>query len=353
MRVSVIVPAFNEQQNIAPLLRRIAGERYGGSAFDDIVVVASGCTDRTVEEATAVQQVTPAIRLLVQEQREGKASAINLGLRAAAHDAVVLVSGDVMPAAGAIGALLRRLEDPEVGVVGGRPVPMNDESTFIGFACNLLWRLHHVISESTPENPKCGEMIAFRRRVGERWLVPAIPVDSAVDEVSIQSLIHQAGLRSCYEREAIVQTWGPSTLGDWFIQRRRINAGHIVSARQGFTPSTMSVRTILKAFARDPLARRRPLWVAATIFLEGLARAAGRFDLARGQGHTVWRVANSTKRAIELRPIQGADGQEDTIVPAEVPEPFVIARNGAGGGVQPVGAVAIAASSEPREAEVQ
>lgn len=306
MRASVIIPAYNEEQNIAALLRRLVSEAgvdgVGDVVVDDIVVIASGCTDGTVACAEAMQRTSPHIRILVQEHREGKASAINMALPLLKNDNVVLVSGDVLPAPGTLTGLLRCLDDPEVGAVGGRPVPKNDPATFTGFAAHLLWRLHHVINEINPRSPKCGEMIVFRRRIGERWLVPAIPVDSAVDEISVQALIHQAGLRSHYNGDAIVHTWGPSTLGDWFAQRRRINAGHIVYGKIGYMPNTMKVRWIVRSFARDRQLRRRPLWTVAVIAIEGAARVAGRWDLSRGNNHTVWKVASTTKRSMEQVP---------------------------------------------------
>ena len=297
---SVLVPAYNEEQNIAPLLARIISESgVAGWALDDIIVIASGCTDGTVPRAQALAARHAAVRVVEQERREGKSSAINLGLQLARNDDVVLVSGDVMPASGTIPALLSRLHDPSVGVVGGRPEPLNDPSSFTGFAAHLLWRLHDMVSREADDNPKCGELIVFRKRMGGREIVPAIPASSAVDEVAIQALAYAAGLRSVYVADAVVNNWGPETIRDWFTQRRRINTGHILSARDGYRPSTMRATTVLRCVATDRLARRHPVWTLAVVSIEVAARLCGRFDAARGHGHTVWRVARTTKRAIE------------------------------------------------------
>ena len=302
-KVSVLVPAHNEEQNIGHLLRRLVGESDPSSwELDDIIVIASGCTDGTVSQAQTVREAGHPICVIEQERREGKASAINLGLKAARHDIVLLASGDIMPELGAIGALLRRMEDPTVGAVGGRPVPLNDTDSFTGFATHLLWRLHHRISAASPDNPKCGEMIAFRRALNGRAIVPQIPIDSAVDEVSIQAQVSGAGLKSAYAPEAIVNNWGPSTFRDWFAQRRRINAGHILSTREGFSPSTMRTSEILKAVSRESLALRHPLWFVAVVCTELVARIWAHVDVARGHSHTVWTLARSTKRAIQQEP---------------------------------------------------
>jgi biofilm PGA synthesis N-glycosyltransferase PgaC len=300
---SVLVPVCNEQQNIGRLLLRIVEESESSSwLLDEVIVIASGCTDATVPQARAVSEMGYPIHVIEQKRREGKASAINLGLREARHDTIVLISGDVMPERGAISALLYRLEDPSVGAVGGRPVPLNDRDSLTGFATHLLWRLHHRVSASSPDNPKCGEMMAFRRALDGRPIVPRIPVDTAVDEVSIQALVRAAGLRSAYAPEAIVNTWGPSTLRDWFIQRRRINAGHILAAREGFSPSTMSPSAILRAVAREDLALRHPFRLLIVACMELIARIWGHLDAWRGHSHTVWTSVRSTKRAIQQEP---------------------------------------------------
>lgn len=298
-RASVLVPAYNEEQNIGPLLGRLAAESADGWKLDEIIVIASGCSDGTVAKARATRLRDGLLRVIVEPERAGKASAINIGLRNVRNDVVVLVSGDVMPARGAVVALLRHLTDRSVGTVGGRPVPLNDASSFTGWAAHVMWRLHHEISAASPDNPKCGEMIAFRRALDGQPVVPSIPLDTAVDEVSIQALVHGAGLRSVYAPEAIVSTWGPATVRDWFTQRRRINAGHILAARQGYHPSTMNARAVLRRAWRDGLVRRHPLRFAAVASLEVAARVAGRIDVARRRSHAVWKVATTTKRHIE------------------------------------------------------
>jgi cellulose synthase/poly-beta-1,6-N-acetylglucosamine synthase-like glycosyltransferase len=297
LKASAIVPVHNEEQNITALLRRLVDER-AESGVDDVVVVASGCTDATVALARTFAEAHPSVRVVEQPRREGKASAINLGLRAVRNDCVVLISGDVMPEQGAVALLLERLRDDTVGVVGGRPVPLNDASKFVGFAAQTMWRMHHWINERTDE-AKCGEMIAFRRMHRGLPLVTAIPEASAVDEVSIQAIAREAGLRSVYEPRAIVRNWGPDTVSQWMRQRRRINAGHLLSAREGYHPSTSSSALALRALLNDRPGRARPHWLFGVAALEIAAKLAARLDVSRGDVHTVWRVAESTKRPIE------------------------------------------------------
>src|SRR5205823_13534947 len=123
-------------------------------------------------------------------KRVGKASAINLFLKEAISPVVVLIGADILPEASALEHLCSSFKDPKIGMVGGRPVPINDPTTFMGHAVHLLWRLHDFLARV---HPKLGEVIAFRN------VISGIPTDSAVVEISIQALISQLDYQLIYE----------------------------------------------------------------------------------------------------------------------------------------------------------
>ncbi|MEA2685162.1 MAG: poly-beta,6-N-acetyl-D-glucosamine synthase, partial [Actinomycetota bacterium] len=152
---AVLVPTHNDGGNIGDLLRRLLAEPTVG----EVLVVASGCDDDTVPIVAEAAAGDPRVQLFVEADRTGKANAINFGLTHLGLPYVVIVSGDVMPEPGAIGLLLTALQEPGVGLAGGRPVPVNPESSPMGHAVHLLWRLHHRLAL---HQPKLGEMLALR-----------------------------------------------------------------------------------------------------------------------------------------------------------------------------------------------
>jgi hypothetical protein len=194
---------------------------------------------------------------------------------------------------GAFDALLRHFEDPAVGMVGGHPVPVNGSGTFLGHAVHLQWRLHDRIAR---ESPKLGEIVAFRN------VVPSIPLDTAVDELSIQALITQLGYRLVYEPRAVVYNRGPATVQDFLRQRRRIYAGHLrIREQQAYSAPTMSAwragRALLESESFST--PRAALWSAGTVGLEATARALGLYDIVRGRrSHHVWEMCDTTKQPI-------------------------------------------------------
>lgn len=296
---SVGIMAYNEEANIADAIGAILGQELTAGHIAELIVVASGCEDGTVPIVSDIACRDPRVRLIEQKRREGKASAINLFIGAATSPVLLMVSADVLVEDGTIDALLSHFEDPGVGMAGGHPIPVNPETTFLGHAVHLQWRLHDRIAR---ESPKLGEIVAFRN------VVPRIPDDTAVDEISIQALITQLGLRLVYEPEAVVYNRGPMTVRDFLRQRRRIHAGHLrIVEQQGYAASTMSSSRVLRALLSSGsfTGPRSVVWSLGTVGLEATARALGRYDVGRRRPQHVWEIAATTKEHVA----EGASGQ--------------------------------------------
>ncbi|HEV3281827.1 MAG TPA: glycosyltransferase [Acidimicrobiales bacterium] len=303
---SVGIMAFNEEANIANAISTVLEQKPASGSIAELIVVASGCTDRTSEIVACFARNDPRVRLIVEDRRAGKASAVNVFIDAAKSPILMLVSADILVKAGTIDALLQHFFDPTIGMVGGRPIPVNDEGTFLGHTVHLLWRLHDQIAR---ESPKLGEIVAFRN------IVPSIPPDTSVDEISLQALITESGYRLVYEPQAIVYNRGPTTLGDFLRQRRRIYAGHLEIAKaHGYAASTMSARRVVSALVRSESVRapRASLWIIGAAALEWTARVLGHYDFVRRKQHHIWATVGTTKRDLT----QGTDatGEQHVLV---------------------------------------
>jgi glycosyltransferase involved in cell wall biosynthesis len=288
---SVGIMAHNEEANISRTVQAVLQQQGPTLRIEEVIVVASGCTDRTVAIVAEIALQEPCVRLCIQEKREGKASAINLFLEQAISPVVVLIGADVLPETSALEYLCAPLRDPKVGMVGGRPEPVNDPTTFMGHAVHLLWRLHDRLARI---HPKLGEVIAFRN------VISGIPINSSVDEISIQALISQLGYQLIYEPACVVYNKGPLTVRDFLKQRRRIYAGHLQTRdQQNYAASTMQASLI----ARQLIACRdftlstpkQVLWTLGIVILEGYARLQGYYDYRRKREHHIWQMVDSTK----------------------------------------------------------
>ena len=303
---SVGIMAYNEEANIADAIASILGQELTSSRIAELIVVASGCEDGTVPIVREIADRDPRVRLIEQPVREGKASAINLFLAAASSPVLLMVSADVLVEDGTIDALLRHFDDPGVGMVGGHPIPVNRETTFMGHAVHLQWRMHDRIAR---EAPKLGEIVAFRN------VVPSIPNDTAVDEISIQALVEQLGYHLVYEPKAVVYNRGPTTVRDFLRQRRRIYAGHLrVADQQGYAAPTMDSSRVMRALVGSGafVTPRALLWSVGTVGLEATARGLGHYDVKRHRSQHVWEMCATTK--LHVAEDANGVGQQNVLV---------------------------------------
>ncbi|MBI4774831.1 MAG: glycosyltransferase [Deltaproteobacteria bacterium] len=292
--LSVGVMAHNEDKNIGGLLRAVLNQRLESGYISEILVVASGCTDRTVEIVEALSREDHRIELVVQPRRAGKASAVNEFLKRATGDIQVLVSADVLPAADAFEKLILPFQDPRVGMTGGRPVPLNALQGAVNHAVHLQWRLHHRMASI---RPKLGEVVAFVSKVS------SIPETTWVDEVALEYHFLSNGYTLVYAPEAIIWNHGPTSIRDFLRQRRRIHSGHLDFYRKtGYRVATFDVRTIFHAFLQEfsafPASSR--LFLVLAVLLEAWGRALGRLDMTGfPSSHVVWKRSATTKECLD------------------------------------------------------
>ncbi|MEZ4643899.1 MAG: glycosyltransferase family 2 protein [Chloroflexota bacterium] len=89
--------AHNEEANIGKLLTNMCEQRLQTVEIREIIVVSSGSFDETDSIVREYAAQDPRIKLLVQERREGKASAINLFLRQMTERVLRICSADLQP----------------------------------------------------------------------------------------------------------------------------------------------------------------------------------------------------------------------------------------------------------------
>jgi GT2 family glycosyltransferase len=286
--VSIGVCAYNEERNIRACLDSIMPQS-AKFPIREILIVSSGSTDGTDSIVRQFEERDTRFRLLRQETREGKNSAINEFLKQANGDMLVLVNADNRLDEGSLRYLLEPFENKTVGVCGGHPIPVNDKNSMIGFAVHMLWEMHHRISLV---HPKIGELMAFRR------LDKALPTTSQSDEDLIQIELEKRGLRTVYVPKAVVFNKGPTTVADFWRQRTRVNIGEKYLKRWfDYQVPTWNLQLLIAAMP-GLLANniRHPIRLFVAITMEALARIYSSLYVALDKGdQAVWNRVSSTK----------------------------------------------------------
>ena len=296
LRCSVGITAYNEEDNIGPLLDAMLDQHLHDVAITEIIVVASGCTDNTVPIVRSYQARDPRLQLIEQPERRGKTSAINLFLQAASEDILVLESGDTLPHENAVENLVRVFYDETVGMTGAHKIPVNTPDHLVGLFTHLRLRMEH---ELCLDIPRLGEMIAFRRELDQ------IPPDVAMDEAFVEAIVIKHGLKVVYSPDAIVYNTGPDTIGDFVRQRRRNHAGHLyLSHKYGHQVASIQNTRVAKIALREVVGAIKLVYSLGLLaLLEGWSRLLGWYDFAvKRDRHVVWDMALTQKQNVqELR----------------------------------------------------
>ena len=169
VRLSVIVPAFNEEGRIRPTLEEYAAHftpRYGDEF--ELIVVLNGCTDDTRGVVEAVRSVVPQVRLLEFAAATGKGGAVMEGFAVAQGEQLAFVDADNMVRAPEAEKLLAALVHQDIAIadrfagqdVGGDGQPLYRR--LIGRALRIWVRLFLRLPYS---DTQCGAK-AFR---AEAW----------------------------------------------------------------------------------------------------------------------------------------------------------------------------------------
>ncbi|MCC9136435.1 glycosyltransferase family 2 protein [Pontibacter silvestris] len=88
MKVTCLIPCYNERERIAQVLEGILRVSY----ITQVLCVDDGSTDGT---AAYIKKYWPAVQVLSLEHNQGKAAAIKCGLRAVNHELVLLMDADL------------------------------------------------------------------------------------------------------------------------------------------------------------------------------------------------------------------------------------------------------------------
>jgi len=290
IRCSVGVTAYNEEKNIGQLLTALRNQLLHQVEITEIIVVASGCTDRTEEIVREQAREDTRIRLLTQPQREGKTSAVNLFLQHAKEDICAVESGDTLPAEDCLERLVRMFADPHVGMTGAQKVAVNTPNHVVEYLSYLRLQLEH---ELCLEIPRLGELIAFRK------VFDHIPLDVSMDEAFVEALVIQRGLQVRYAPDAIVYNMGPTTLSDFIRQRRRNYAGHLhLKRKYSYRVSSLDTWRVLRVAGGMVWGAIRMVTIlGALAAVEAVARALGSYDYyVQGKRYEKWPIAWTTKR---------------------------------------------------------
>lgn len=223
MRLSVIVPAFNEQAVIGEIVTALR-QQVLDPALDEIVVVSDGSADHTAAVALKALGTFPGS--VLEPPHGGKGSAVKAGVEASHGDFVAYIDADTEYPPSSLLPMLRKAER-----VSGLCVYRRSPDLRTGFEVlssrAAAWLIRSVLSVECSD-PQAGLKVMPGRFA--RHAIPMLGSDGWLFDSELLALAHGAGL-------PIVEHRGPQ------IPSRRRSARPLEMAR--LLPELLRLRSEL------------------------------------------------------------------------------------------------------------
>ena len=137
MKLSVVVPVYNEKKTVRQILQRILATPHE----KEVILVDDGSTDGTRDVLREIEaERDPRVRIFLHEVNAGKGAALRTGFSKVTGDIVLIQDADLEYTPDDYPALLKPITDGVADVVFG--------SRFLGAGahrCHLFW--HYVVNK--------------------------------------------------------------------------------------------------------------------------------------------------------------------------------------------------------------
>lgn len=127
---TIIVPVKNEEKVVNRLLVSLSKLNYPDTK-KEVVVVEDGSTDRTLEICLAHAKKNPNVRVLHRDSSNGKASALNYGLKHSKSAIIAVFDADSVPDLNVLRNMCTYFNDPNVAGVQGKTLSINSKQNML------------------------------------------------------------------------------------------------------------------------------------------------------------------------------------------------------------------------------
>jgi cellulose synthase/poly-beta-1,6-N-acetylglucosamine synthase-like glycosyltransferase len=224
-RATFIIPAYNEERNIAAKIENTLSLDYPPGQLE-VLVMSNGSTDRTNDIVRGYSD--PRVRLVALPE-PGKMEALNEGVRQATGEILVFTDADFLLDHHTLRLIARKFNDPEVGgVCGARntSVQREGDATGEGEGMYARWDKWQKVRESRIGSVFAADGLLYAIR---RELYVPINDPAQSDDMAISMRIPPQGYRLLYDPNATAYEKAVVTAKEEFRRKTRIT-NHSISA---------------------------------------------------------------------------------------------------------------------------
>jgi len=216
-KISIIIPAFNEEKNIKACLESIENSDYPKEKIETIVV-DDGSKDNTIDIVKTFKNI-----ILLKQNHQGKSEALNLGTLESNHDFVLTIDADTTIEKSCIKNMVKPLINKKVGATTGISTVKN-KKTIIGSFQNIEYHYNNLIRNSFSKLFNngiwfFGALACYRKTTLKE--IGMFKKDTLTEDMDIALEIRKANYTTINVHNAMGHTQAPSTLKELYHQRSR------------------------------------------------------------------------------------------------------------------------------------
>ena len=142
-KLSIVIPVYNEEDNIAPLLSHMHEALAGYHHAWELILVDDGSSDDTTKRITSgIQEYGSHVRVINLQRNFGQTAAMQAGFDHARGSVIITLDGDLQNDATDIPRMVKRLLEEDLDLVSGWRKSRQDDflRSLLSTAANLLIR---------------------------------------------------------------------------------------------------------------------------------------------------------------------------------------------------------------------
>jgi glycosyltransferase involved in cell wall biosynthesis len=216
--VTILISAYNEEEAIGATIGNKHALDYPPENLE-ILVISDGSIDGT--DAIVGRFADRNVRLLRQEPRAGKTSALNMAVPLAKGEIIVFSDANSIYAPDALRKLVTNFSDPHVGYATGKMIYANPDGTTIGEGCSAYMKYENWLREI---ETRIGSVVGVDGGIDamRKALYRPMNPDQLPDFVQPLKVVEQ-GYRVVYEEEALLWESSLKESRDEYRMRVRVS----------------------------------------------------------------------------------------------------------------------------------
>jgi len=287
-RVTVGIPAYNEEQDILHLLQSLEKQNASGFTISEILVSDDSSDSTPVVVSEFAARSSLSVLLFHHNTRRGAAAAWNEIFKQATGELIVLYDADTIPHPSCTGKLASGIKEG-VGLCASNSQPVQSSGVAGRASVFISNWLRSVRLASLSQYTVMGRALAVDSRVAKKI---QIPQDIIAIDLYLQCKVLENGMNVVYNDDAVVYFKPANSLQDLASQVVRASHGHrqikaYFSKFKIGLPAQVAIGEAVKNGIKDPL--------GALSVAVGYSTIPYYKSRLLGLGFAKWRTAESTK----------------------------------------------------------